>query len=187
MDPVTKKRVAIKCIVEYDFEESLSDNIEAMLSRIEFSGDTEYVLCMERTLQNKPWDMLKKGLMVDLDCFKEEFLEHIIIERELYFLVPRSCIDDEFEDEVSTKQIKQKKSSPKQKVATKAKSPAKKKTPEKKLKSRIKRKHAKSDSESESGDEKESNSDRNSQETSQDNKEEASGSKRKLRNKGKPQ
>ena len=88
---MTKKRVAIKCIVEYDFEESLSDNIEAMLSRIEFSGDTEYVLCMERTLQNKPWDMLKKGLMVDLDCFKEEFLEHIIIERELYFLVPRSC------------------------------------------------------------------------------------------------
>ena len=47
---VTKKRLAIKCIVEYDFDQSLSDNIDAMLDRIEFKGETEYVLCMERTL-----------------------------------------------------------------------------------------------------------------------------------------
>ena len=43
--------------------------------------------------------MLKKGLMIDLDCFKEEFLENVIVERELYFLVPRSCLDDEVEDD----------------------------------------------------------------------------------------
>ena len=47
---MTKKRVAIKCIVEYDFDQTLNDNIDAMLDRIEFKGDTEYVLCMERTL-----------------------------------------------------------------------------------------------------------------------------------------
>ena len=50
--------------------------------------------------------MLKKGLMIDLDCFKEEFLENVIVERELYFLVPRSCLDDETEDDVSIKQLK---------------------------------------------------------------------------------
>ena len=57
--------------------------------------------------------MLKKGLMINLDSFKDEFLENVIIERELYFLVPRSCIEDEEEDDVSIKQQKQKKSSPK--------------------------------------------------------------------------
>ena len=47
--------------------------------------------------------MLKKGLMINLDSFKDEFLENVIIERELYFLVPRSCIEEEEEDDVSIK------------------------------------------------------------------------------------
>ena len=93
IDSRTKKRVPVKCIVEYDFSLSLARNISAMLKKIEFKGKTEYAMCLERTLQNKPWDMPKRDLLLSLQSIKEEALNTVIIERELYYLVPVSFME----------------------------------------------------------------------------------------------
>lgn len=95
IDARTKKRVPVKCIVEYDFSQNLTKNIAAMLKKIEFKGKTQYAMCIERTLQNKPWDMPKKDLLVNLKIIKEENLSTVIIERELYYLVPTSLLEAE--------------------------------------------------------------------------------------------
>ena len=50
IDGKSKKRVPVKCIVEYDFALNLEKNITAMLKKIEFKGDTKYSMCLERTL-----------------------------------------------------------------------------------------------------------------------------------------
>ena len=50
IDARSKKRVPVKCIVEYDFSQNLAKNITAMLKKIEFKGKTEYAMCLERTL-----------------------------------------------------------------------------------------------------------------------------------------
>ena len=65
-----------------------SDNIDAALRKIEFKGTTSYTLCMERTLQHKPWMLSKAELMVDLLSIKEEDLLNYVLEREIYHLVP---------------------------------------------------------------------------------------------------
>lgn len=41
---------------------------------------------------NKPYEALRKNLLVDLHSLKEEFLNMVILKRELYYLVPISLI-----------------------------------------------------------------------------------------------
>ena len=48
---------------------------------------------MERTIQNKMWNLTKKDLLVDLLSIKEDDLQNYIIERELYHLVPVEMLD----------------------------------------------------------------------------------------------
>ena len=113
IDARSKKRVPVKCIVEYDFSQNLAKNITAMLKKIEFKGKTEYAMCLERTLQNKPWDMPKRDLLVNLQSFKEESLNAVVIERELYYLVPTSFLETRESQASSTIESVKKVSKPK--------------------------------------------------------------------------
>ena len=92
IDSKSKQRIPRKCILDYDFDVTLDKNIKVMLNECEFRGTTSYTLCMERTLINKPYEELRKNLLVDLHAYKEEFLNKVILSRELYYLVPISLI-----------------------------------------------------------------------------------------------
>ena len=92
LDPQTNKRLSIKLLVQYDFRHTLDRNISDILEKIDFNGSTRYAMCMERTLVNKPWDAPKKESMIDLHTFREDSLLSVIIDREMYYLVPKSLI-----------------------------------------------------------------------------------------------
>ena len=95
-DPILKQRIPWKCVLTYDFDLTLDTNIKKMMKVICYEGMAEYTLCFERFSQMKSWepDTVKRSSLLDMNFVKEEHLPKILIQWELYYMVPMHMLKE---------------------------------------------------------------------------------------------